>query len=35
MKMNNIHERTIAVPAVRVGALLDTPASANDKILAA
>ena len=31
MKMSNVHERTIAAPAVRVGALLDTLASADDK----
>jgi hypothetical protein len=31
MKMNNVHERMIAAPAARVGALLDTLASADDK----
>jgi hypothetical protein len=31
MKMSNVHERTIATPAARVGALLDTLASADDK----
>jgi len=31
MKMSNVHERTIAAPAARVGALLDTVASADDK----
>ena len=31
MKMSNVHERTIAAPAARVGALLDTLASADDK----
>jgi hypothetical protein len=29
--MSNVHERTIAAPAARVGALLDTLASADDK----
>ena len=31
MEMSNIHERTIAACAARVGALLDTLASADDK----
>jgi hypothetical protein len=31
MNMSNVHERTIAAPAERVGALLDTLASADDK----
>jgi hypothetical protein len=31
MKMRNVHERTIAAPAARVGALLDTLASVDDK----
>jgi len=31
MEMSNIHERTIAAPAARVGALLDTLASADDR----
>jgi hypothetical protein len=31
MKMSNVHERTIAAPAARVGALLDSLASADDK----
>ena len=31
MKMSNVHERTIAAPAARVGALLDTLSSADDK----
>src|SRR5260370_26541130 len=31
MNMNNVHERTIAAPAARVGALLDTLASADDR----
>jgi len=31
MKMSNVHERTIAAPIARVGALLDTLASADDK----
>lgn len=31
MKISNVHERTIAAPAARVGALLDTFASADDK----
>jgi hypothetical protein len=31
MKMSNVHERTIAASAARVGALLDTLASADDK----
>ena len=29
--MRNVHERTIAASAARVGALLDTLSSANDK----
>jgi hypothetical protein len=31
MKMSNVHQRTIAAPAARVSALLDTLASADDK----
>ena len=31
MKMSNVHERMIAAPAARVGALLDTLASAEDR----
>ena len=31
MKMSNVHERMIATPAARVGALLDTLASADDR----
>ena len=31
MNMTNVHERTIAAPVARVGALLDTLASADDK----
>ena len=31
MKTRNVHERTIAAPAARVGALLDTLSSADDK----
>ena len=31
MRMSNVHERTIATPAARVGVLLDTLASADDK----
>jgi hypothetical protein len=30
--MNNIHERTIAVPAVHADALLDTLPAADDRI---
>jgi hypothetical protein len=29
--MSNVHERTIAAPAARIGALLDTVSSADDK----
>ena len=29
--MSNVHERTIAAPAARIGALLDTLSSADDK----
>ena len=29
--MRNVHERTIAAPVARVGALLDTLSSADDK----
>ena len=31
MKMSNVHERMIAAPAARIGALLDTLASADDR----
>jgi hypothetical protein len=31
MKMSNVYERTVAAPAARVGALLDTLASDDDK----
>ena len=31
MKMSNVHQRMIAAPAARVGALLDTLASADDR----
>jgi hypothetical protein len=31
VKMSNVHKRTIAAPAARVGALLDTFASVDDK----
>ena len=31
MRISNIHQRTIAAPAARVGALLDTLSSADDK----
>jgi len=31
VNMTNVHERTIAAPVARVGALLDTLASADDK----
>jgi hypothetical protein len=31
IKMRNVHERTIAAPASRVGALLDTLASVDDR----
>jgi hypothetical protein len=31
MNMSNVHERTIAAPAARVGTLLDTLASPDDK----
>ena len=31
MKMSDVHERKIAAPAARVGALLDTLSSADDK----
>jgi hypothetical protein len=31
VKMSNVHERMIAAPAARVGALLDTLASADDR----
>jgi hypothetical protein len=31
MKMSNVHERMIAAPAARVGALLDTLSSVDDK----
>lgn len=31
MEMSNVHERTIAAPAARVGTLLDTLASADDR----
>ena len=31
MKLSNVHERTIAAPAARVGALLDTLSSDDDK----
>jgi hypothetical protein len=31
IKIRNVHERTIAAPAARVGALLDTLASVDDK----
>lgn len=31
IKLRNVHERTIAAPAARVGALLDTLASDDDK----
>ena|SRR5450755_3571779 len=31
MKMSNVHERKIAAPAARVGALLDTLSSVDDK----
>jgi hypothetical protein len=35
MKMSNVHDRMIAAPAARVGALLDTLASAGRQVLAA
>jgi len=31
MRMRNVHERRIAAPAARVGALLDTLASSDDR----
>ena len=31
VRISNVHERTIAAPAARVGALLDTLSSADDK----
>jgi hypothetical protein len=35
MRISNVHERTIAASAARVGALLDTLTSAEDKFSAA